>query len=61
MGKLRHYMLVGGAALCAAATFADCEISLDSAAKPKCDDMLVTVEPHTVQSVEFMTRAAKSR
>ena len=28
--------------------------------KPKCDDMFVTVEPYTVQSVEFMTRAAKS-
>ena len=29
--------------------------------KPKGDDMFVTVEPHSVQSVEFMTRAAKSR
>ena len=50
MGKIRHYMLVASAAIAATAAFADCEISLDSAAKP-----------HTVQSVEFMTRAAKSR
>lgn len=34
MGKLGHYMLVAGAALCAVAAFADCEISLDPAAKP---------------------------
>ena len=61
MGKIRHYMLVASAAIAAAATFADCEISLDSAAKPKCDEMFVAAKPHTVQSVEFMTRAAKSR
>ena len=61
MGKISHYMLVASAAIAATAAFADCEISLDSAAKPKCDEMFVAVEPHTVQSVEFMTRAAKSR
>ena len=29
--------------------------------KPKCDEMFVTVEPYTVQSVEFMTRAVPRR
>ena len=32
-------------------------IPLPSGVNPKCDDMFVTIEPHTVQSVEFQTRA----
>ncbi len=31
---------------------------LPSGVEPKCDDMFVTIEPHTVESVEFYTRAA---
>ena len=31
---------------------------LPSGVEPKCDDMFIEIEPHTVQSVEFYTRAA---
>ena len=29
---------------------------LPSGVEPKCDDMIVEIEPHTVQSVEFYVR-----
>ena len=32
---------------------------LPSGVEPKCDDMFIEIEPHTVQSVEFYTREAK--
>ena len=32
---------------------------LPSGVEPKCDDMFIEIEPHTVQSVEFYTRVTK--
>lgn len=36
-------------------------VPLPSGVDPKCDDMAVSIEPYTVQSVEFVTRKAPAR